>query len=99
MEEDGSEGRVGRSCCGAPGRGRGPRGRPVGTPGGPVTPAPAGAPAVLLPLLLPYVLLGGTSIPLGAWGVNVPSKPMPEEVSFVVKVVISWNVFFINCLS
>ena len=37
--------RVRRFLSGAPGRGRGPRGRPIGTPGGPVLPAPAGAPA------------------------------------------------------
>ena len=53
--------------------------------------------AVLLPLLPPYVLLGGASMPLGASGVIVVSRP--EEVNLVVKVVISWNVFFISCLS
>ena len=49
----------------------GDRGRGVARVDGPGSPpAPpstaAAAAAVLLPLLLPYVLLGGTSIPLGA---------------------------------
>ena len=40
----------------------------VDSPGSPPAPpsATAAAAVVFLPLLLPYVLLGGTSIPLGA---------------------------------
>ena len=39
----------------------------VDGPGNPPAPtSTAAAAAVLLPLLLPYVLLGGTSMPLGA---------------------------------
>ena len=60
--------KVRRLLSGAPGRGRGPRGRPIGTPGGPGTPAPApaeglltrgwladlgGMPPLVEPLLLP----------------------------------------------
>ena len=45
------------------GRGRGP----AGTPDGPgTTPAPPPAAAAAAAVLLPYVLLGGMSMPLGA---------------------------------
>ena len=69
MDEDGAgkpwEGLVtsGESLAG---KGRGVA--RVDGPGSPPAPpsTAAAAAAVLLPLLLPYVLLGGTSIPLGA---------------------------------
>ena len=68
MDEDGAgkplEGLVtsGESLAG---KGRGVA-RVDGPGSPPAPPSTAAAAAVLLPLLLPYVLLGGTSIPLGA---------------------------------
>ena len=60
-----ADGRVGRPWEEMAGKGRGVA--RVDGPGNPPAPTSiAAAAAVLLTLLLPYVLLGGTSMPLGA---------------------------------
>ena len=67
MEEDGS-GRpwVGVVTLGESLAGKGRGVVRVDGPGNPPAPTPTVVAAVLLPLLPPYVLLGGTSMPLGA---------------------------------